>query len=60
MAKPRKSCVTVHCAICLNIDNTIMEPAFTVIKTYAVCEKHVPTVSDPKFDIFAIKEGKNK
>jgi hypothetical protein len=50
--------VTVHCCVCLNIDNSKQVPAFSVVKGYAVCESHVPLVSQPGFDIFSIQVKK--
>lgn len=48
--------VSIHCAICLQQGKKV--PAFTVIKSYAVCEAHVQLVSKPGFDIFNLGGSK--
>ena len=41
------------CCICLN-QRGVREPMSTIIKGYAVCDRHVSLVSQPEFDIFTI------
>lgn len=50
---PQVQGITIHCAVCFNQGK--MEPAFTVIKSYAVCEFHVPLISHDKFDPLSLR-----
>ncbi len=41
---------TIHCCLCLNLDNRKMVPATTIVNGYAVCAEHADFMAQPFSD----------